>query len=116
MKREDGGTVRERVPLEVSAISSSGAGIARTAKGVVFVEGALPGEAVTAEILSRHKDFSTARVLSVERAAEGRVPPRCRHYGHCGGCQLQHADYSLQLRLKASLVRDAMTRLGGFPP
>nr|MCR4819118.1 23S rRNA (uracil(1939)-C(5))-methyltransferase RlmD [Fretibacterium sp.] len=47
---------------------------------------------------------------------EGRVPPRCRHYGHCGGCQLQHADYSLQLRLKASLVRDAMTRLGGFPP
>ena len=37
------------VRLEVSALSSDGAGIARTANGVVFVTGALPGESVTAE-------------------------------------------------------------------
>ena len=115
MRKGTGASKRETVPLKVSALSSDGAGIARTGKGVVFVEGALPGETVTAEVLSRHKDFSIARTVSVERAAEGRVPPHCQHYGHCGGCQLQHASYPLQLQLKAGLVRDAMTRLGGFP-
>ncbi len=115
MRKGTGATRRETLPLEVSALSSDGAGIARTGKGVVFVEGALPGETVIAEVLSQHKDFSIARTVSVERAAEGRVPPRCQHYGHCGGCQLQHASYPLQLKLKAGLVRDAMTRLGGFP-
>ena len=44
------------------------------------------------------------------------VAPRCSAFGQCGGCQLQHADYPLQLSLKAGLVRDAMTRLGGFAP
>ena len=115
-RRRTRGERGPRVRLEVSALSSDGAGIARTANGVVFVTGALPGESVTAEVTSRHRDFSTARTLSVERPAEGRAEPRCPHYGRCGGCQLQHAAYPLQLKLKAALVRDAMTRIGGFSP
>ena len=113
--RRGNGEGRERVQLEVSALSSDGAGIARGKNGVGFVRGALPGEQVAAQIVSRHKDFSVARTLSVGRAAAGRVEPRCPHYERCGGCQLQHADYPLQLTLKAGLVRDAMTRIGGFP-
>ena len=102
--------------LAIFALSSDGTGIARTEQGVVFVEGALPGEVVEAEVMARHKDFSVARLVKIEQAVEGRVEPRCPHYGRCGGCQLQHASYPLQLKLKAELVRDAMTRLGGFPP
>ncbi|MBQ9564987.1 MAG: 23S rRNA (uracil(1939)-C(5))-methyltransferase RlmD [Synergistaceae bacterium] len=100
--------------LAIFALSSDGTGIARTEQGVIFVSGALPGEVVTAEIVARHKDFSVARLVEIEQEAEGRVEPRCQYYGKCGGCQLQHASYPLQLRLKAGLVRDAMTRIGGF--
>ena len=103
-------------PLNISALSSDGAGIARTEHGVVFINGALPGEVVTAETVSRHKDFSVARVVEIEKASDGRVEPRCPHYDKCGGCQLQHASYGTQLKLKAGLVRDAMTRIGGFEP
>ncbi len=100
--------------FEISGLSSDGTGISRTSDGVVFVQGALPGEKVRAEIVSRKKDFMIADTVSVEKSSSGRVFPKCRYYGKCGGCQLQHADYKTQLEIKSGLVRDAMTRIGGF--
>ncbi len=76
----------------------------------MFVHGALPGETVRASIVARKKDFSVADTVSVEVEASGRVRPKCKYYGRCGGCQLQHADYATQLTLKAGIVRDAISR------
>ena len=106
----------EILELDITALSTDSSGIARTPKGVVFVHGALPGETVRAEVVARKKDFSVADVVSIERASPGRAVPRCKYYGRCGGCQLQHATYETQLTLKAGIVRDAMTRIGGFKP
>jgi 23S rRNA (uracil1939-C5)-methyltransferase len=40
------------------------------------------------------------------------VPPRCQHFGRCGGCQLQHVPYPDQLAHKrdhlAALLRDTL--------
>lgn len=109
-------THNETLELNITALSTDAAGIARTSKGVVFVHGALPGETVKAEIVARKKDFSIADTVSIIKNSSGRAVPRCKYYGHCGGCQLQHANYETQLKLKADIVRDAMTRLGGFKP
>ncbi|MBQ7559041.1 MAG: 23S rRNA (uracil(1939)-C(5))-methyltransferase RlmD [Synergistaceae bacterium] len=109
-------THKEILELNITALSTDAAGIARTSKGVVFVHGALPGETVKAEIVARKKDFSIADTVSIIKNSSGRAVPKCKYYGHCGGCQLQHADYETQLKLKADIVRDAMTRLGGFKP
>ena len=80
----------------------------------MFVQGALPGETVRASVVVRKKDFAVAETVHIEEASAGRVHPKCKYFGRCGGCQLQHADYSEQLKLKAEIVIDAMTRLGGF--
>lgn len=104
----------EILPLTITGINSEGAGISRTESGVVFVHGALPGEKVRAEIVARKKDFAAADVVSIIDSSHGRAIPKCKYYGKCGGCQLQHADYATQLQLKAGIVRDAMTRIGGF--
>ncbi len=109
-------THNEILELNITALSTDAAGIARTSKGVVFVHGALPGETVKAEIVARKKDFSIADTVSIIKNSSGRAVPKCKYYGHCGGCQLQHANYETQLNLKADIVRDAMTRLGGFKP
>lgn len=104
----------EILTLDISGINSNGDGISRTESGIVFVHGALPGEKVSARIVARKKDFAVADTVSVIEASHGRAVPKCKYYGRCGGCQLQHADYGLQLELKAGIVRDALTRLGGF--
>ena len=104
----------ETLELKITALSTDATGIARTSRGVVFVQGALPGEVVNAEVVSRKKDFTIANTLNVIKSCSGRITPRCKYYSRCGGCQLQHASYELQLILKAAIVRDAMTRIGGF--
>ena len=106
----------EILELNITAMSTDAAGIARTSRGVVFVRGALPGETVKAEVVARKKDFLVADTVAIIKSSTGRAVPKCKYYGRCGGCQLQHADYDTQLKLKAGIVKDAMTRLGGFKP
>jgi 23S rRNA (uracil1939-C5)-methyltransferase len=116
--------------LTIEKIASDGSGIARSGAAhgtaphgvgeVVFVAGALPGEVVEAEVTGRKKDFSLARVVRVKEANPRRVEPACPVFGVpgapgvCGGCHLQYASYDLQLDIKAEIVRDALTRIGGF--
>ena len=109
---------KETLTLKISAISSDGTGIAKNASsnGVIFVQGALPGETVRAGIVARKKDFSIADTVEILKPSSGRINPKCKYYGRCGGCQLQHADYETQLKLKAGIVRDAMIRIGKFKP
>ncbi|MGQ0539965.1 MAG: class I SAM-dependent RNA methyltransferase, partial [Gemmatimonadaceae bacterium] len=49
------------------------------------------------------------------QAGPDRVDPPCVHYtrDRCGGCQLQHLSDDAQRRAKATLVRDALQRIGG---
>jgi 23S rRNA (uracil1939-C5)-methyltransferase len=103
--------------LTIEKLSSDGSGIARGGgenSAVVFVEGALPGEVVEAEVTKRKKDFSLARVVRVKEPNPRRIAPACPVFGLCGGCQLQYASYDLQLEIKADIARDALTRIGGF--
>ena len=44
-----------------------------------------------------------------------RVPPRCPHFGPCGGCQLQHLPYPAQLAHKQRLLLDLLADLP-LPP
>ena len=58
----------------MTATARDGAGIARTEDGrVVFVDGVLPGETVTAEILDVQKRWSRGRVVEVLERARTQV-------------------------------------------
>jgi 23S rRNA (uracil1939-C5)-methyltransferase len=53
----------------------------------------------------------------VERLASGadRAAPRCRHFGTCGGCGLQHLDPASYIRLKLGSLHAALERVGIDP-
>ncbi len=102
------------VDLKIENFSSSGEGIARKEGYVIFVENALPGEVVRAEILKENKNFAKAKVVEILESSKGRVKPFCALYNACGSCSLQHADYELQLKLKKEIVQDAMKKVAGL--
>ncbi len=76
----------------------------------VLIDGALPNERVAVELQHRKGRVWFARTVSVDAPSEHRVEAPCPYYGECGGCQLQHVEYSHQLELKAEIVRDALRR------
>jgi len=99
------------VQLTVGELAHGGAAVARIDGRVVFVEGALPGETVEAEVTYRRKDFWRAQATSVLDAAQSRVEPPCPYYrAGCGGCQLQHLDYAEQLNQKRVVLARQLGR------
>ncbi|MDF2891859.1 MAG: rlmCD 2, partial [Clostridia bacterium] len=89
-------------------------GVGRVEGFTVFVEGALPEETVTARIVKVQKTLAYGKLLSINRQSQSRVTPPCGIVKKCGGCQLQHLDYQGQLNNKTQMVKDVMTRIGGF--
>lgn len=100
-----------------SAVAAGGDAIARDEQGrVVFVEGALPGEEVRAEITEERSDFARARVVEVVTPSAARSVPPCPSVAAgCGGCQWQHVVPVEQARLKRTIVVDALRRIAHVP-
>ena len=103
--------------LAIASLDAEGRGVARNADGkVVFVEGALPGETVEAELVRRKPSFDLMRITSVLQASAGRRPPRCPYFGVCGGCATQHADARTQVAAKQRWLEDCLARIGKARP
>jgi 23S rRNA (uracil1939-C5)-methyltransferase len=109
----------DRTPFQTDIIdlSHDGRGVARREDGkTVFVSGALPGETVLAEAVSRSRRFDEARTLEVLVASPERVAPRCPHFGTCGGCVLQHLAEDRQIVAKQRVLLDNLERIGKVAP
>jgi 23S rRNA (uracil1939-C5)-methyltransferase len=107
--------------LEVESLDLEGQGVARNAQGkVVFIEGALPGERVQAQVHRRKNQWEQATVLRIELESAQRVAPRCPHFGlhagACGGCKMQHLHPAAQAAVKQRTLEDNLWHLGKVKP
>ncbi|MCB1955408.1 MAG: 23S rRNA (uracil(1939)-C(5))-methyltransferase RlmD [Rhodocyclaceae bacterium] len=100
----------------IESLDHDGRGVCHAEGKVVFIDGGLPGEQVTYEVLRRKPRYETGDVLQVLRSSALRVPPRCPHFGHCGGCSMQHLDSAAQPAIKQRVLEDALRHLGGVAP
>ncbi|MYE45666.1 MAG: class I SAM-dependent RNA methyltransferase [Chloroflexi bacterium] len=101
--------------MALTGCGAGGTGGGRAPDGrVAFVDYAIPGERVLAEVTEEAPSYIEATTVEVREPSELRVEPRCQYFGRCGGCQLQHVAYGEQLRLKTGVVRDQLRRIGRF--
>jgi 23S rRNA (uracil1939-C5)-methyltransferase len=80
---------------------------------VVFCFGPLPGEVARVRVSAVKQRYAVADAIAVLRESPERAQPFCAVFGACGGCQLQHLNYSAQLEWKRNVVRQALQRIGG---
>jgi len=100
--------------LSIDNLGSSGEGVGSYHGLRVFVDGALPGENVEAEVTTVKKTYAKGVLKTILTPSPDRVSPPCPYFDRCGGCQLMHLSYEAQLRLKQQRVIDAFKRIGGF--
>jgi tRNA/tmRNA/rRNA uracil-C5-methylase (TrmA/RlmC/RlmD family) len=109
--------VGSRFVVTVGPVAHGGHCVARHEGRVVFVRHALPGERVVVEVTEdRHARFCRADAVEVLDASAERVERPCPYSGpgKCGGCDWQHVSHAGQLRLKADVVREQLSRLAGL--
>jgi 23S rRNA (uracil1939-C5)-methyltransferase len=99
----------------VDSLNHEGEGVVRGGR-TAFVSGALPGESVSFVRRRHHRQHDEAQLVAVLEPAAARVAPRCRHFGVCGGCTLQHLDSAAQLVIKEQQLRDNLARVGRVAP
>ena len=98
-------------------MANGGSALGRTAAGqVAFIDDALPGETVDAEVFSSRSRYLRGRAVEVTTPAPGRVAPPCPYVPACGGCQLQHASYEAQFALKLHVLAETLRRGGATAP
>ena len=64
----------------------------------------LPGEQVRATMQRKHSDIYGSVLEEIINPSPQRIPGRCKHFGVCGGCRLQHMPYEMQLAEKEKLI------------
>ncbi len=104
--------VGECLELRCERLVHLGRGLAHHRGQVVFLFGAVPGELVRARVTERRSSFLRADVEAVLAPAPGRVDPPCPVFGDCGGCQLQHLEYSHQLAVKREVLLEEFRARG----
>lgn len=70
-----------------------------------------PGDTVRAQFNRKRSGVFKGRLEEVLTPSPLRQPPKCRHFGVCGGCRWQHISYEEQLRIKQESVEALFAHL-----
>ena len=96
------------------SLGSGGEGIIRHEGITFFVPACLPGEKVRFKVLKVKGNIGYGKVEEILTPAEERARAKCPVFSRCGGCCLQHLEYSAQLRHKSNVVKDALRKIAGL--
>ncbi|MBW3631373.1 MAG: TRAM domain-containing protein [Gemmatimonadetes bacterium] len=111
-RRAPGPALQARVRID--SIAAGGEGVARLEDGrVLFVHRTAPGDEVDVSVVETHPRWARGRLVAIGVPSPGRREAPCPFYATCGGCTLEHLHYADQLAAKASIVADALGRIGG---
>lgn len=107
--------------LCVESLNLDAQGVARRPDGkVVFIEGALPFEIVSARSHRSKSSWEQAELTEIHRESSQRVQPGCPHFGlhagACGGCKMQHLHSGAQVAVKQRVLEDNLWHLGKIKP
>ena len=96
----------------VESLDYEGRGIAHADGKVIFIEGALTGERVTYSSYRKKPSFEIAQLGKIIKPTFMRVQPKCKHFGVCGGCSMQHMDARAQVAAKQRILEDNLWHIG----
>ena len=96
-------------------MAHGGSAVARHHGKAYFVDGAIPGELIAGTVEVDKGSWGKIRLDEVLEPSPHRVEPPCSHFGQCGGCQWQIADYPAQLEWKRTVVAGQLSHLGRLP-
>ncbi len=100
--------------LFIEGLAFGARGVARVENFVWFVERAIPGQKVIARIKRVRKSYGEAVLEKVIEPSPYQVEPTCPYFGVCGGCQLQHLKYDIQVKTKTRQIQEILERIGNF--
>lgn len=105
----------DRIELEITGYTAEGSGVGRWQGMAVFVPMTAVGDRLETRVLKVAKTHAFGKIEQILQPSPERVAPDCAYFSQCGGCVYRHLSYDAELHAKQQRVKDAVTRIGGFP-
>lgn len=93
-------------------MTHDGMGICKVDGFTLFVANALKGEVAKIKVTKLNENFGFARLIEITHKSPFRKEPICDHFSECGGCNLMHMNYQMQLDFKKYRTAETLRRLG----
>lgn len=100
----------EIIEVTIESTGMDGEGVARRDGLVIFINGALVGEKIRAQVIEVKKSFARAKVIKVLESSAYRIQPLCPIFYRCGGCDMQHVDYNYACQAKKANVKSCIEK------
>lgn len=112
---------RKQTPAEIKealieSLDQEGRGVAHVDGKAIFIDGALPTERVRYQSTRVKPTYEVANTIEVLKQSNQRVTPKCPHFGLCGGCKLQHLDFTAQIAAKQRMLENDFKHIGKVKP
>lgn len=75
--------------LQITGLGAQGDGVGERDGTPVFVPFSMPGDRVRAKVLESRRNGLYCALVEILTPSAERQEPACKHFGACGGCQLQ---------------------------
>jgi 23S rRNA (uracil1939-C5)-methyltransferase len=98
--------------VEFVDMTHDGMGVCKINGFPVFVANALKGEKADIKIIKVNKSFGFGRLIHIVEESPFRKEPICSHFHECGGCNLMHMNYQMQLDFKKYRTKETLIKLG----
>tara|TARA_R110001583_G_scaffold174519_3_gene328957 strand:+ start:3402 stop:4823 length:1422 start_codon:yes stop_codon:yes gene_type:complete len=103
---------KQTLTVQIEKLDLNGCGVAYCKNKPVFINGTLPNENVDIRLVEQKNKYGIAKLLTINKASKHRVVAKCQHFTLCGGCDLQHLEYSQQLTFKQNKIIELFSRTG----
>ena len=100
----------------IESLDHEGRGVAHVEGKAVFIEGGLPGEEVIYATFNKKNNYEIAHAVRIVRPSFLRMTPKCRYFGACGGCSMQHLEARAQVAAKQRVLEDNLKHIGKVTP
>lgn len=110
--------MKEYVTVHLTSMSHDGRAVGKIEENspwqgmAVFVENALLGQTVKAEITAQKKKYLVAQSVEIIEQSPFATAGICPHQKECGGCAWQNLSYEKQVQEKEAQIKNALKRLG----
>lgn len=104
----------DKLTLDITDLTARGEGVAHADGMTVFVDGALPGDTVRAQVTTVKQQYLKAKTLETLTQSNDRQASPCAYFPTCGGCQWLHLKPEATLSRKRNIVVNALKHIGGI--
>lgn len=99
---------------KVISLGTEGEGIISIEGTTVFVPFCLVGEEVCFKVLKVKGNIAYGKIEKIVTPSKDRVEAPCPVFKKCGGCGLQHMNYTAQADFKKQTVARSLQKIGGI--